>query len=123
MAKPALQTDPRVDKAMNTVLEMERQSREKIEQCEREAAAILDEAQRRARAVSERTDKRITAFRQRCEETIQRTVNDLLAKHKDRSQRTPMHDDEISRIEAATRRLAARLTGNVGEDADRPSPP
>jgi hypothetical protein len=123
LAKPALQTDPQVDEAMNMVLEKEQQSREKIEQCEREAATLLDKAQRRARAVSERTDKRITAFRQRCEDATQRTVKALLAEHKERSQGTPIDKDEISRIEVAVRRLASKLTGNAGEESDRPVPP
>lgn len=123
MAKPVPHTDPRLDNAMNTVLEKERQSREQIEQCEREAAALLDRAQRRARAVSERTDKRITALRQRCEETTQRAVKDLLAEDKERSQEKSMHEDEIFRMEAAVRRLAARLTGEGEGDADSPALP
>ena len=123
MAKPILQTNARVDKAMNTVLEKERQSRDTIEQCERQAAALLDKAQRRARAVSDRTDKRITAFRQRCEETTRRTVEDLLAKDNERSERTPMQEHQVSRIDAAVRRLAARVTGDAPEDEDKPDLP
>jgi hypothetical protein len=123
LAKPAPQTDPRIDDAMNTVLEKERRSRERIEQCEREAAALLDRAQRRAREVSERTDKRITALRQRCEETTQGTVTRLLGEVKERSRETPVREDEPSRIEEAVRRLAAKLTGGGGKDTDGPAPP
>jgi hypothetical protein len=123
MPKPAPQTDPRVDEAMNTVLEKERQSREKIEHCEREAATLLDKARRRARAVADRTDKRITAFRQRCEETTRREVDELLAGDSERSERTPMQEREISQIDAAVRRLAARLTGDGADDDDKPATP
>lgn len=115
MAKPALHTDARIDQAMNAVLEKERQSRERIEQCDREAAEILDKAQRRARAVSDRTDWRITAFRQRCAETTKRSVDELLSKDSHRSEPQGGGDQESLQIDAATRRLAAKLTGEVEE--------
>ncbi len=123
MPKSALQTDPRIDEAMNAVLEKERQSREKIEHCEREAAALLDKAQGRARAVSDRTDKRITAFRQRCEETTRHEVNELLAEDRERCERTPMQEREIYQLDAAVRRLAAMLTGDGADDDDKPAMP
>lgn len=123
MTKSAPQTDPRVDEAMNAVLEKERQSREKIGHCEQEAAALLDNAQRRARAVSERTDRRMTAFRQRCEETTQRQVHELLAEDSERCERTPIKEREISQLDAAVRRLAARLTGDSGDKDDNPARP
>lgn len=119
MAKPVPHTDARIDEAMNTVLEKEQQSRERIEQCEQEAAALLDKAQRRARAVSDRTDKRITAFRQRCAETTQRAVDALLAEDSERSERAPERERESSHIDDAVRRLAERLTGG---DADGAAP-
>lgn len=121
MAKPNPQTDLRVDEAMNSVLEKERQSRERIERCEREAAALLDRAQRRARAVSERTDERITALRQRCAAATRESVEALLAEDSEGVERTPMHDGEASLIDAAVRRLAARLTGeDVDDDIETP---
>lgn len=123
MAKPVPHTDANIDQAMNTVLEKERQSRERIEQCEREAAALLDKAQRRARAVSDRTDKRITALRQRCAETTQRAVDGLLAQDTERSASNTMHGRETSQIAAAVRRLAERLIGDGADDADGPAPP
>ncbi len=115
MAKPAPHTDPRIDQAMNAVLEKEQRSRERIEQCEREAAEILDKAQRRARAVSDRTDQRITAFRQRCAETTKRSVDELLAEDSHCSEPQSGHDQESSQIDAAVRGLAARLTGDTEE--------
>ncbi len=115
MAKPALHTDARIDQAMNAVLEKERQSRERIEQCDREAAEILDKAQRRARAVSDRTDWRITAFRQRCAETTKRSVDELLSEDSHRSEPQPGNDQESFQIDAAVRRLAAKLTGDAKE--------
>ncbi|MDH3314495.1 MAG: hypothetical protein OEN48_09745 [Betaproteobacteria bacterium] len=123
MAKPVPHTDARIDEAMNSVLEKERQSRERIEQCEREAAALLDKAQRRARAVSDRTDKRIIAFRQRCAETTQRAMDTLLAEDSEGSERAPERERESSQIDAAVRRLAARLTGDAADDADGTAPP
>jgi Na+/phosphate symporter len=123
MAKPVPHTDARIDEAMNSVLEKERQSRERIEQCEQEAAALLDRAQRRARAVSDRTDKRITAFRQRCAETTQRAVDGLLAEDSERSERTSEHEQDFAQIEAAVRRLAERLTGDAADDADGAASP
>ncbi len=122
MAKPVPHTDARIDDAMNTVLEKERQSRERIEQCEREAAALLDKAQRRARAVSDRTDKRITAFRQRCAETTQRAVDGLLAEDSERSEHASGHEQESTQIEVAVRRLAEKLTGDAADDADGAAP-
>ncbi|HSS65264.1 MAG TPA: hypothetical protein VLS27_12590 [Gammaproteobacteria bacterium] len=118
MAKPAPQTDGRVDEAMNTVLEKERQSRESIQQCERRAAALLDRSQRRARAVSDRTDKRITALRQRCAETTRRAVDDLLADVSEGADRDPLQEVEISSIDAAVQRLAAMLTGDAADDVE-----
>ncbi len=123
MAKPVPHTDARIDEAMNTVLEKEQQSRERIEQCEQEAAALLDKAQRRARAVSDRTDKRITAFRQRCAEATQRAVDGLLAEDSERSERTSEHEQDFSQTEAAVRRLAARLTGETADEAEGTAPP
>ena len=122
MAKPAPQTDARIDQAMNAVLEKERQSRERIEQCKREAADIVDKAQRRARAVSDRTDRRITAFRQRCAETTKRSVDQLLAEDSERSEPPSRRDRESSYIDAAVRELAARLTGDATDDTDEPTP-
>lgn len=118
MAKTVPHTDPRIDQAMNSVLEKERQSRERIEQCERDAAALLDKAQRRARAVSDRTDKRITALRQRCAETTQRAVDALLAEESKGSERAPEPERESSHIDAAVHRLAAMLTGDAADDSD-----
>lgn len=117
MAKPVPHTDTQIDEAMNTVLEKERQSRERIAQCEREADELLDKAQRRARAVSDRTDKRITALRQRCAETTKRAVDELLAEGSESLEPKPGRERESSQIDAAVRRLAARLTG----DADGPA--
>lgn len=113
MAKPVPHTDTQIDEAMNTVLEKERQSLERIAQCEREAAELLDKAQRRARAVSARTDTRITALRQRCAETTQRAVDGLVAEDSERLEPKPGGERESSQIDAAVRRLAARLTGDA----------
>lgn len=121
MAKPLPQTDAHIDQAMNAVLEKERQSRQRIEQCEREAAEILDKAQRRARAVADRTDKRITALRQRCAETTKRSVDELLVEDKERSEPEAGRDRESTYIDAAVRKLAARLTGNATDDPDNPA--
>lgn len=118
MAKPVPHTDTSIDDAMNTVLEKELRSREKIEQCEREAAELLNSAQRRARAVSDRTDKRITKFRQRCAEATQRAVDELLAEDSERAEPRPGDADESSLINAAVRRLAARLTGADADEAE-----
>ena len=123
MAKPVPRTDPNIDEAMNAVLEKERQSRERIEQCEREAAALLDRAQRRAGAVSDRTDQRITALRQRCAETTERAVDELLAEDSERSEPESVHERESSQIDAAVRKLAARLTGDATDDAETQAPP
>ena len=122
MAKPVPQTDARIDRAMNVVLEKERQSRQRIEQCEREAAEILDKAQRRARAVADRTDKRITALRQRCAEITERSVDELLAEDRERSEPEAGRDSESSYIDVAVRKLAARLTGDATDDSDMPAP-
>lgn len=123
MPKTVPRTDARIDEAMNSVLEKERQSRDRIEQCEHEAAALLDQAQRRARAVSDRTDKRITALRQRCAETTQHTVDALLAKHGEGSERATERKRESFHIDAAVRRLAARLIGETADGAEVKAPP
>ncbi len=118
MAKPVPNTDKIIDDAMNTVLEKELRSREKIEQCEREADELLNKAQRRARAVSDRTDKRITKFRQRCADATQRAVDELLAEDSNRAEPGPGDEDESSLIDAAVRRLAAKLTEGAADDAE-----
>lgn len=123
MPKTVQHTDAQVDQAMNTVLEKERQSRLRVEQCEREALALLDEAERHARAIADRTDKRITSIRRRCGQATECAVNELLDEDRERSEFSPESARESARVDSAVRRLAVILTGDADDDAAESTPP
>lgn len=109
-ARQAPPSQELVESAIARVLAAEAAAREAIGSAMREADAALEAARSRARAIAERADRRISGVREGVERRIaarREAVREAAARLAHESGPTP---EEIGRLEAAVRALAAELT-------------
>jgi hypothetical protein len=103
--------------AMNHVLEVERAAEQAVGECRRECEKALEQAREQRLAILERASARMVMLRARISAAIER-----LAAGASAAVGAPMEADgsaeEHARQREALERLAARLTGELSEQAD-----
>ncbi|MGD2160037.1 MAG: hypothetical protein PVG94_02555, partial [Gammaproteobacteria bacterium] len=65
------------DKAIQQVLQAERDAEQAIRDCETEAVQIIDEARNRAQRINSRTDQRITNLEMRHDHKLDRAIKNI----------------------------------------------
>jgi hypothetical protein len=109
-------------RAMDRVLQAEREELAAIAECERQSAAALEQARAQRRALLERTQTRIVKLRARVAQALERRSAEILEEHRRASTAEVEQFADPARRDAALNRLAARLT--TAEDtrsADEPA--
>jgi hypothetical protein len=99
-----------ITRAMDRVLQAERDELAAIAECEQQSAAALEQARAQRRALLERTQARIVALRARVARALERRTADILEKHRRATTAEVAQFSDPARRQAALERLAARLT-------------
>ena len=98
------------DDAMNAALAAERRAQQAVDECQEEADRIVEQARQQARRIADRTDTRISRVHNHCAEATRKEVHRLQSKAENMGQHRPPDSQQLEILEAAVRRLAARLT-------------
>ena len=112
MAEPA--PTETAEQAINRVLAAERAAREAIAGCEAQGKRLVEDARGRAKRIGERTEVRIAKLRDRCDVTMRERMTALDAAGEAENADLELDQTKLSRLEAAVRLLAAKLTGEEG---------
>ncbi len=102
------------EEAINRVLAAERRAREAIAGCEAQGKRVVEDARGRAKRIAQRTEARIAKLRDRCDVTMRERMAALDAAGEAESADLELDQTKLSRLEAAVRLVAARLTGKEG---------
>lgn len=100
-----------VERAMNRVLQAEREAEQAIADCEQEARQILQAAQQTAKRIADRTDRRITLIQMRLAQKIKAHI-DALERADRRTRLEPSrYDLGAGELASVVQEVAAELTG------------
>ena len=97
-------------RAMDRVLQAERDALAAIADCERHSAGELEQARQQRRTILERTQARIVALHTRAVQALERRAAEILEKHLRSATAAVEQLADPGRRRAALERLAARLT-------------
>jgi cell division septum initiation protein DivIVA len=105
-------TDPSSARAINRVLQAEREAAEAVAACEREARDILQAAQQLAGHIAGRTDERISRLQLRSAQRVTARIGEL-EREADRARREMEVELDESGLRECIEAVAACLTGGV----------
>jgi len=111
------------ERALQEVLQAEKDAKRAVLDCEEQANARLAEARNRARLIGERADTRISSLEARCERAIGQRLDEL--KRADAEHAAAAHGPLANEaaLEQAVAALAAELAGEADDTDEGASPP
>jgi vacuolar-type H+-ATPase subunit H len=107
-----------VEKAMNRVLQAEREAEQAIADCEYEARNILQAAQQRVKRIADRTDARITRIQLRLAQKLKGQTRKLERAEKAAQHESSTYELDDTALAAVVQDVAAELTGNRRSPGD-----
>ncbi len=102
--------DDATARAMNQVLEAERDAQAAVAQCERACAELLEQARHQRRSILDRAQMRIVALHARAAKRLEREAAELIEQRRKAAAALAGQLSDPGRRGAALDRLAARLT-------------
>ena len=107
---PSREESMTAEKAMNIVLEAERNARESVEQCKEQAENLLQQARQKSQRIGKRVDDRITRIHQRIARVVTDQVKKLDEEEQKLAKQEHLYRIEHEIVEIVVDRIAEMLT-------------
>jgi len=104
------------EKAMNIVLDAERNARASVEKCREEADASLQQARLKAQRIGKRVDDRISRIHQRVSRVIADQVRELDEQQRMQAKQEHLYRIEKDVVQMVVERIAEMMTTPDEED-------